>query len=270
MRLRVVLMGRKPGSARALEHLLRRGHQVTVAVSSDAEDPPGRSLLQAAAGEAGIPVWRDEQVYERLSRAPLEPELNDIDLVISYLHRRRIRPPLISLPRIGCFNFHPAPLPELRGVGGYNFAILEGRTQYGVSVHWVAPEIDAGDLVRVRRFPIRPEQETACSLERKAQAELWTLFEEFIEMVEAGRPVPRVPQGPGRYISRAEMLAAMRVDPRDPAELIERKARAFWFPPHQGAYVEVDGRRFTLAPDLGLVQLAEALAEHSALAGRLT
>lgn len=266
MPLRVLLMGRKPAAAAALQYLLERGHQVTLIVSSEDALSQGLPPLEAAAARHGVPVWRDPQVYEALTRTP--PELADIDLVISYLHRRKILPELIKLPRIGCFNFHPAPLPELRGVGGYNFAILESRREYGVSVHWVAPEIDAGDIVRVRRFPIQPEQETACSLEQKAQAELLALFREFIGMIEAGRPIPRIPQGPGRYISRAEMLAAMRVGPGDPAELVERKARAFWFPPHQGAYIEVDGRRFTLAPDLGLLQLAAVLADLATPAGR--
>ncbi|MGC8793942.1 MAG: formyltransferase family protein, partial [Bryobacteraceae bacterium] len=81
---------------------------------------------------------------------------------------RRIRRALMEAPRLGCFNFHPAPLPEMRGVGGYNFAILENRDRYGVSVHWVSEEVDAGDLVWVRRFAIEPSQETAWWLERKA------------------------------------------------------------------------------------------------------
>ena len=42
-----------------------------------------------------------------------------------------------ALGRIGCLNFHPAPLPDLRGVGGYNVAILEGMREWGVSCHFV-------------------------------------------------------------------------------------------------------------------------------------
>ncbi len=255
MKLRVVLMGRKAEAARALEHLLERGHQISAVISSEEGD--GERPLERAAARRGIPVWRDEEADQRLECVPPAPELREVDLVLSYLHRRKIRPAWIALPRIGCFNFHPAPLPEMRGVGGYNFAILENRREYGVSVHWVAPEIDAGDLVEVRRFTICPEQETAWSLERKAQAELLALFCDFVARVESGAPAPRTPQGPGRYISRAEMLAAMRVDPADPPELVDRKARAFWFPPHGGAWIEIQGRRFTLAPELGLAQWSQ-------------
>lgn len=249
-RLSIVLMGRKQKAAEALEYLLARGHRVEFVVSSEQGD---ERPLEEAARRHEIPVFEDEQAYaaiERLSRP--------LDVVLSYLHRRKIRQALIEAPRVGCFNFHPAPLPELRGVGGYNFAILENHAHYGVSVHWVAPEIDAGDLVWVRRFPIEPRLETAWSLERKAQAALWELFVEFVDLLERGSPIPRTPQGEGRYISRREMLAAMRIGPEDPPELVERKARAFWFPPCEGAYVEREGHRFTIAPEIGLRQAAQA------------
>ncbi len=250
--LSIVLMGRKQRAAEALEYLLARGHRVQFVVSSEqGEDRP----LEAAARRNRVAVLDDEEANAALSRLS-----RPCDVVLSYLHRRKIRPALMEAPRVGCFNFHPAPLPELRGVGGYNFAILENHSQYGVSVHWVAVEIDTGDLVWVRRFPIEPRRETAWSLERRAQAALWELFVEFVDLLERGGPIPRLPQGEGRYISRRQMLAAMRIERDDPPELVDRKARAFWFPPHGGAYIERDGRRFTVAPELGLEQAAEAAA----------
>ena len=56
-----------------------------------------------------------------------------------------------------CLNFHPAPLPDIRGLGGYNVAILEDFAEWGVSAHFVDEEFDTGDLVRVDRFPIDRE-----------------------------------------------------------------------------------------------------------------
>jgi len=253
--LTVMLMGRKPGAADALEYLLQRGHRVAAVISSEPRAESGPRWLHDAAAGRGIAVLSDEEAYARLAGQPADPLLANIDLVLSYLHRRRIRPALIDLPRVGCFNFHPAPLPELRGVAGYNFAVLENMAEYGVSVHWVSPELDTGDIVEVKRFPIDPASETALSLERKAQAALFALFTEFIRLVEENRPLPALRQGPGRYISRKQMLAAMRILPEDTPELIDRKARAFWFPPYQGACIEVGGRRFTVVPDLVLREL---------------
>ena len=77
-----------------------------------------------------------------------------VDVVISFLFWRLIREPLISLGRVGCLNFHPAPLPDFRGLGGYNVAMLDGLREWGVSCHFVDEGFDTGDIVEVERFPI--------------------------------------------------------------------------------------------------------------------
>ena len=76
----------------------------------------------------------------------------NVDVVISFLFPKLIREPLCPLGRVGCLNFHPAPLPDYRGLGGYNIAILEGL-RVGVSCHFVDERFDTGDLVEVERFP---------------------------------------------------------------------------------------------------------------------
>jgi len=68
----------------------------------------------------GLRLETDEDLYEAADRG----ELEGLDLVLSFLFSKRTHAPLIELPRLGCLNFHPAPLPDLRGVGSYNVAIL--------------------------------------------------------------------------------------------------------------------------------------------------
>jgi methionyl-tRNA formyltransferase len=47
----------------------------------------------------------------------------------------------------------------------------------------------------------------------------------------------------GRYVSRTEMESMKKIIDGDD---VSRKVRAFWFPPYDGAYVEVGGEKFTL------------------------
>ena len=158
--------------------------------------------------------------------------------MVSFLFWNRIREPLISLGRLGCINLHPAPLPDLRGVGGYNVALLEGREEWGVSCHFVDEQIDTGDLVEVERFPIDAAAETALSLDVLSQERLLALFQRVMERALGGAELPREPQGEGRYVSRAELEELRVVRPGDD---LERKLRAFWYPPWPGAVVELDG-----------------------------
>ncbi|HEX3278564.1 MAG TPA: formyltransferase family protein, partial [Thermoleophilaceae bacterium] len=177
------------------------------------------------------------------------------DVVVSFLFWSLIREPLISLGRVGCLNFHPAPLPDYRGVGGYNVAILEGLERWGVSCHFVDERFDTGDLVEVDHFAIDREAETAFSLDLKSQEHLLAVFQRVLGRALAGEPLPREPQGEGRYLSRADFDELRVVRPGDD---LSRKLRAFWYPPWPGATIEVDGRRLTLVDEQLLSQVAAA------------
>ena len=76
-----------------------------------------------------------------------------------------------------------------------------------------------------------------------------------MERALAGEELPRTPQGEGRYVNREEFEALRRVRPGDD---LARKLRAFWYPPHPGAVVEVDGRELTLVDEQLLADAAEA------------
>lgn len=254
--MKVLFLGRKPAASEALRHLVDTGAEVVAVV---APQPPTetatetfwRPLLRETAHELGIPILQDQEVYRAIEdggHLPGGRSLAGLDLAISFLFWKRIQKQLIVLPRVGCFNFHPAPLPNCRGRRGYNYAILEGEVEYGASCHWVSERFDEGDLVDVCRFAISPT-ETAFSLEQKTMRVMVEMFKDFVAKVASGSEIPRVPQGPGRSASKREMLAAMKVDLTEDPETLRRRVRAFWYPPHHGAYVDVAGNRYTLVDE---------------------
>jgi len=245
----------KRSAVRALEWLVERGIDVAAVVASKPDRwTRDEQRLDLVAERHNLPLAGDEELHA----APPD----DIDVVISFLFWRRIREPLLSLGRVGCLNFHPAPLPDLRGLGGYNVAILEGRLEWGVSCHFVDENFDTGDLVEVARFPIDQATETAFSLDLRSQERLLELFQRVMAKVLAGEDLPRQPQDAGRYVDRSEFESLRVVRPGDD---LERKLRAFWYPPHPGAVLEVDGRRVTLVDERLLAEVADAYRD----AGRI-
>jgi methionyl-tRNA formyltransferase len=247
--MRVVFMAKSKRSAvRALDLLVERGAEVVAVVAPEADRwtrEPQR--LDLAARRHGLPLASADDLHSD------PPE--DVDLVVSFLYWRVIREPLISLGRVGCLNFHPAPLPDFRGVGGYNVAVLEGLDEWGVSCHFVDEHLDTGDLVEVERFAIDPDAQTAFSLDMESGERLVRLFGRVMDRVLAGEELPRQPQGPGRYVSREDFEGLRAVRPGDD---LDRKLRAFWYPPYPGAVVELDGRRLTLVDEGLLAEVAEA------------
>ena len=254
-------MGRKPAASEGLRYLVEKGIGV-VAVVAPIEDEKifWKDRLVDTARYYEIPVVTDEDLYNYIDGKSIpksDLDLRDIDLVISFLFWKRIKKPLIELGRIGCINFHPAPLPDFRGLGGYNFAIYERLHYWGVSAHFVEESIDTGDIIRVRKFEINPDEETAYSLEQKSQRFLIELFKEVIdELCEKGS-LPRIPQRGGRYISKQDFEKLRRIQPEDTIEDILRKIRAFWYPPHHGASIEIKGREFTLIDEKLLKEIGE-------------
>ena len=249
-------MGKSKRSAvLALDWLAARGAEVVAVVAPDPDDRTHeRQRLDLAASRHGMPLTTEEELY---ANPPA-----DVDVVVSFLFWNLIREPLISLGRAGCLNFHPAPLPDYRGVGGYNVAILEGLASWGVSCHFVDEHLDTGDLVEVERFPIDPDSETAFSLDLASQDHLLALFERVMQRVLDGEPLPRSPQLDGRYVSRAEFEELRVVRPGDD---LRRKLRAFWYPPWPGAVLDVDGQRLTLVDESLLADVAAAYRDSGRL-----
>ncbi|MET0614393.1 MAG: formyltransferase family protein [Thermoleophilaceae bacterium] len=250
--MRVVYMAKaKRSAARALEWLAVEGVDVASVVAGEPDEfTRDEQRVDLVAERHGLELVSDAELY---TSPP-----DDVDLVISFLFWNRIREPLLSLGRIGCLNFHPAPLPEMRGVGGYNVAVLEGMSEWGVSCHFVDADLDTGDIVEVERFAIDPDAATALSVDVDSQEHLYELFKRVMRRVLAEEELPRTPQGEGRYVSREAFEELRRVRPGDD---LDRKLRAFWYPPHPGALLDVDGRELTLVDERLLAELARLYRE---------
>lgn len=183
------------------------------------------------------------------------------DIAVSFLYGRILRGSLIRSARFGCINFHPAPLPDYKGRAGCSFAILDKLTEWGCTAHYMDEGIDTGNIISIKKFPMDWRAETAISLKNKTVSVLQEMYKEILfRAVRKGGLIESREQDSncGRYISKADMLEAMEVKPGDD---VDAKIRAFWFPPHKGAYTVVGGRRYMLINDFILEQISKRLAE---------
>lgn len=51
---------------------------------------------------------------------------------------------LLSIPALGCINIHHAPLPRYKGMMPTFWQMLNGETQVGLTVHYMATNVDEG------------------------------------------------------------------------------------------------------------------------------
>ena len=245
-----ILMGSKPGSVVALEMMLERGWDVKAVVVAQKDAHPwiAGPTLADRARSSGVPVTTQAE----LSRS------TSVDFVISYMYRNRVKPDVTGMARRAALNFHAGPLPEFGGWAFYSVAILEDAVEYGCTCHYMDEGFDSGPLLKVQRFSIDASRETAYSLERKAQAEMVRLFADFCDLAESGRDLPCAKQDAARmrYMRREEFEALKRIPPGADAKVVERYARAFWYPPYECAVMRTAGCDVEVVPQLAKEELA--------------
>ncbi len=249
----VIFLGTKPAAAIALQMLIDRGWDVK-GVVTPAEDPhpwvPGPKVSEVAESN-GIPLYPDQNA--------LNSKDDSCDLVISYMFRSLVNRETISRAKVAALNFHPAPLPYFGGWAFYNVAILEDVKEYGPTCHYMDDGFDTGPILKVDTFEIEVMSETAVSLERKTQKRMLRLFKEVIGLVENGIILPVEVQNIDemRYFNKKEFEALKLIPNSATPATIEKFARAFWYPPYQGAYIKLHSAKVEIVPEIVKYGLAE-------------
>ena len=100
---------------------------------------------------------KDEIVKQKI--ADLNP-----DLIVCADFGQIIPDDIIALPKIACINVHPSLLPKYRGAAPINWPIINGDKKTGVSIMFVAHDLDAGDVIIQEEENIL-EDDTSITLE---------------------------------------------------------------------------------------------------------
>ena len=164
--MRVVFMGTPDIAATCLKKLLSDGFDV-VGVFTQPDRPKGRGMkmvyspVKEVALAAGLPVYQPENFRTDEPVEQLKALQPDIVAVVAY---GRILPQrVLDIPAKGCVNIHASLLPQYRGSAPYQWAVLDGLKETGVSAQHMVLQMDAGDVIDVAKTPIG-ENETAGEL----------------------------------------------------------------------------------------------------------
>ncbi len=170
--MRVVFMGTPDIAAVCLQQLLDDGVNV-VAAYTQPDRPKNRGMklvfspVKEVALANDIPVFQPENFREDVAVEQLRELKPDLVAVVAY---GRILPQrVLDIPPLGCINIHASILPAYRGSAPYQWAVLDGQTETGVSAMYLCREMDAGDVIDVAKTPIDPEETAGELLARLAQ-----------------------------------------------------------------------------------------------------
>ena len=242
--MRVVFMGTPDIAATCLKKIIADGFDV-VAVYSQPDRPKGRGMklvaspVKEVALAHGIPVlqpenFRDDETVEQL-RA-LKP---DVVAVVAY---GRILPQrVLDIPQKGCINIHASVLPQYRGSAPYQWAVLDGQKETGVTAMYLCREMDAGDIIDVAKTPIGPDETAGELLDRLAVLGAELLSKTLGRMAQG--EVERTPQAES-LVCYAPMLdkSICPIDWNKTAQQIHDHVRGL--NPWPVATMELRGKRF--------------------------
>jgi methionyl-tRNA formyltransferase len=124
------------------------------------------SPVKERALAAGIPVYQPENFRDPETVEQLRSLQPDVIAVVAY---GRILPQkVLDIPAKGCVNIHASILPQYRGSAPYQWAVLDGLAETGVTAQHMALKMDAGDVIDVAKTPIGPDETAGELLDRLA------------------------------------------------------------------------------------------------------
>ena len=175
-----------------IRELLANGFDIQ-AVFTHPDDPKENQWFESVAelaAEKNLTVFAPENInhplwVERITA--LQP-----DIIFSFYYRNMVGPAILAIPPAGCLNLHGSLLPRYRGRCPVNWALIHGESQTGVTLHYMTPKPDDGDIVGQKKVDISPE-DTALTLHSKMTITAKELLEELLPDIRDGK-APRTAQ----------------------------------------------------------------------------
>lgn len=127
-----------------------------------------------------------------------------------------------------CFNFHPARLPDYRGVGGCTWPILNGDEWHYATLHEIDEGIDTGKVIW-RTAVYLEDTDTARSLQKKTGTAMFYLFKAYFEDLLLNYYILAPPDpSPSKLYTRKDLKDLLDLTPYMRATHYPGKAKPFY------------------------------------------
>lgn len=160
--LRIVFMGTPDFAVASLDALVQAGCTI-VGVVTAPDKPAGRgmkltgSAVKKYAVEKGLKILQPEKLKNPAFMEELRALQADLQIVVAF----RMLPEIVwNMPPMGTINLHGSLLPQYRGAAPIHWAVINGEKETGVTTFRLKHEIDTGDILLQKSFPIGEEETT--------------------------------------------------------------------------------------------------------------
>ena len=235
----IVFLGSKPIGYECFNYLISQKEKLNLNImgllTQSRKEFGNAHDLTALAAENNIPLINSLE------------ELPVCDILYSVQYHQILKVHHITKASQIAVNLHMAPLPEYRGSNQFSFAILDGKKEFGTTIHQIDPRIDHGGILFARRFPI-PENCWVNDLYKTTFDESLSLFQETLEKIVTGNYEPIPQEGlTAKYGTslhfRSEMSQIKVIDLSWEQDKIEKHIRASSMPGFEPPYCIIGGQK---------------------------
>lgn len=173
------------------------------------------------------------------------------DYVVSCGYHHIVPEEILDIPSVGCLNLHSSYLPYNRGANPNVWSIVDD-TPSGVTIHWMDPGIDTGDIIAQEKVQVE-FSDTGKDLYEKledAQVELFQKVWPDILSGEISETTQSEDTGTSHRASKFEDLCKLNPNEEVRVKDFLDRLRALTFPPYNNAEIEIDGETYYIEIDI--------------------
>lgn len=230
-------------SVNILRFLIREGYKPSFLIVNKTEGSSHRDELISLSGLESIDIY-DINFLNKNHSLLVD---YDTDYIFGIHFPYIISEQLLSIPKVGFLNLHPAYLPYNKGWHTPSWAIID-KTKYGATLHFMSKDLDAGDIVAQKEIEVKPDL-TANELYKGVLETEEQLFKEYFSSLLTLKP-NRVKQSEnGTSYSKKDLAKIQKIDLDNkilPIELIDKLRALTTNNIDEAAYFIVDGKKYKI------------------------
>ena len=225
--MRILFMGTPDFAVASLKRLVEDGHEIC-GVITQPDKPKNRGHKMQPTPVKEYALTQGLEVYQPLKARDGEAmgivERLAPELIVVAAYGKILPEDLLNYPKYGSINVHSSLLPAYRGAAPINWAILDGLTETGVTIMYMAKELDAGDIIHQKSTPIGEDEDALTLTMRLADLGAEALSE-TVTAFENGTAV-RIPQDHSKQTYASMLSREMSpIDWNKPARAISCQVR---------------------------------------------
>lgn len=223
----IVYLGSPNFAVKPLLALLEAGYNVPLVITQP-DRPKGRkrqltpTAVKQAAEERGIKVLATPNANKPEIIAEIKAVQPDLLVVAAF--GQLMSEELVHTAPMGAINIHGSILPKYRGASPIQQAIMDGETETGITIMYIAPRLDAGDMLAKAACEIKPQDNTGTLRERLSEIGADLLLKTIPQM-RAGDIIPEVQDETAATYAAKITIATEQIDWQKPAAELHNLVR---------------------------------------------